>query len=196
MEGSAKCIPEKLLLEAINYAHQSIQDVLEAQNELKARIGKAKLEVPPVAENPQITEKVKSAAAEPMRAALAKPGKQNRNNALAEVMASVAEDLAAQYEDSEAIIAAALENLEKEIIRNKIIQEKLRIDGRTPTDIRPISCDVAVLPRTHGSGLFTRGETQALVTTTLGTAQDEQRIDSLIGESTKSFMLHYNFPPF
>jgi polyribonucleotide nucleotidyltransferase len=106
------------------------------------------------------------------------------------------EKLSTQFEGKEDQISTVLENIEKEIIRGRIVNEAKRLDGRSPTDIRPVSCDVSVLPRTHGSGLFTRGETQALVSTTLGTAQDEQRIDSLLGESTKSFMLHYNFPPF
>ncbi len=101
-----------------------------------------------------------------------------------------------EHEGKQEQIRHILEDLEQRIIREKIKKEKKRIDGRSYTDIRPVSCDVSVLPRTHGSALFTRGETQALVTTTLGTSSDEQRIDSLIGESTKSFMLHYNFPPF
>jgi len=89
-----------------------------------------------------------------------------------------------------------LEDLKKEIVRKMIIEEKKRIDGRSNTGIRPISCEVGILPRTHGSALFTRGETQVLATTTLGTSDDEQRLDSLIGETYKKFMLHYNFPPF
>jgi len=196
VEGSAKCVAEQVVLDAINFGHQSIQEILSLQEQLKARVGKEKTAVPAASIDPEIEEKVRQQATEPIRAALALQGKHNRNNAVDQVFDSTMEGLSAQYEEKEADIKAVLESIEQEIIRTQILNDNRRIDGRSPTDIRPISCDVAVLPRTHGSGLFTRGETQALVSTTLGTAQDEQRIDSLVGESTKRFMLHYNFPPF
>ncbi len=196
VEGGAKCVSEQMLLDAIMFGHSSIQDVLDLQMELRSCAGREKIVVPEHSVDRDVEEKVRSLAVEPMRSALSKQVKQERNNAVRAVFESVMEEVLSQHEDSEDQITEVLEDIEKEIIRGQITSEGKRVDGRSPEDIRPISCEVAVLPRTHGSGLFTRGETQALVSTTLGTSQDEQRIDSLIGESTKSFMLHYNFPPF
>jgi polyribonucleotide nucleotidyltransferase len=115
---------------------------------------------------------------------------------LTDIYKAAVEKHGAEHPDSEKQFRHILEELEREVVRGIIVREKRRSDGRSLTDVRPITCEVGVLPRTHGSALFTRGETQSLVVTTLGTAQDEQRIDELIGESFKSFMLHYNFPPF
>lgn len=196
VEGSAKCCSEQILLDAIMFGHKNIQDVLDAQKELRSRVGKEKISIPEYIVDRSIEEKVRLMAEEQMRSALSNRAKQDRGNAVKEVFASVKEELSSQFENSEDQIQAVLENIETEIIRGRIIKEGIRLDGRKPADIRAVSCDVSVLPRTHGSGLFTRGETQALVSTTLGTSQDEQRIDSLFEETTKSFMLHYNFPPF
>jgi len=196
VEGHARNISEQLLLDGILFGHRSIQEVIAAQKELRAQVGKEKIDVVTPVINPEIEAKVRRLAQEPMRAAFAKEGKHNRNNAAAEVCSSVMQELVQEHEDCEAQISSVLESMEAEIIRGTIINDGKRIDGRTPTDIRPIACEVSLLPRTHGSSLFTRGETQALVSTTLGTADDEQRLDLLIGETTKSFMLHYNFPPF
>ena len=159
VEGSAQCISEQVLLDAIIFGHHSIQDLINAQKELRSRLGKKKMEVPDQIIDLEIEQKVRRIAEDPMRTALAVQGKQNRNNAIHEVFTSVMEELLTQYEDGEEHIRAAIENIEKQIIRDQIINEGKRIDGRTPKEIRPISCDVAVLPRTHGSGLFTRGET-------------------------------------
>jgi polyribonucleotide nucleotidyltransferase len=196
VEGSAQCISEQLLMDAIMFGHENIQAVLKAQEELRARIGKPKLAVPAKAVNPELEQKVRQLAEGPIKSALGLSGKQNRNNTLYDVAASVVEQLGPAYPDSEGEIRAMLETIEQEFIRRQILKDGKRIDGRGPREIRPISCDVAVLPRTHGSALFTRGETQSLVSTTLGTAEDEQRIESVIGDGTKAFMLHYNFPPF
>jgi len=196
VEGSAQCISEQQLLEAVMFGHEHIQAVIKAQEELKAKIGKPKLAVPAQATDPELVSKVRQLAEGPIAAALALSGKQNRNNALYDVAAATLEQLSAAHPEAESEIRAALAAIEEELIRRMILKENRRIDGRGPRDIRPISCDVAVLPRTHGSALFTRGETQALVATTLGTAEDEQRIESVVGDGTKAFMLHYNFPPF
>jgi len=196
VEGSAKCVPEETLLEAIMFGHKNIQAILDMQRERREKVGRPKMQVPEAAVAPEIEAKVKELALEPMQAALAMPVKQERNNALRQIVTSVGEACAELFPDSARQVRQALEAIEADVIRGGIIRNARRIDGRSCTDIRPISCEVAILPRTHGSGLFTRGETQVMVSTTLGTAQDEQRIDSLIGESTKAFMLHYNFPPF
>jgi polyribonucleotide nucleotidyltransferase len=196
VEGSAKCVSEQVLLEAIMFGHSGLQDVLAMQHELRSRAGKPKMAVAEPCIAPEIVEKVRQRAFDPMKAALAIPVKLDRNAAVGDIFTQTLAELQAEFPEAGNDIAVALESLEAEIIRSGITRDGRRIDGRTTKDIRPISCDVAILPRTHGSGLFTRGETQALVATTLGTADDEQRIDALIGESTKSFMLHYNFPPF
>ncbi len=196
VEGSAKCVPEQVLLEAIMFGHANIQNLLSAQDDLRAKAGKEKFTVEEPVVDQAVEARVHELAEEPLRDAFAREGKHNRNNAAAEVCASVKEQLAEEFEDKGDQISAALESIEAEIIRGGILRDGRRIDGRSPTEIRPISCEVGILPRAHGSALFTRGETQALVATTLGTADDEQRLDSLIGESTKRFLLHYNFPPF
>jgi polyribonucleotide nucleotidyltransferase len=196
VEGSAQCVSEQVLLDAIMFGHSGLQVVLDMQQELRGRVGKPKMAVADHSIAPEITDKVRQRAFEPMKAALAVAVKQERSAAVGDIYSQTLTALKAEFPEAENDIAAALESIEGEIIRSGITRDGRRIDGRTNKDIRPISCDVALLPRAHGSGLFTRGETQALVATTLGTADDEQRIDSLTGEGTKKFMLHYNFPPF
>jgi polyribonucleotide nucleotidyltransferase len=196
VEGSAQCVSEQVLLDAIMFGHNGLQGVLDMQRELRERAGKPKMNIADRSISADITDKVRQRAFEPMKAALALPVKLERNAAVSGIFSQTLSELKVEFPEAETDIAAALESLEGEIIRSAITRDGRRIDGRTNKDIRAISCDVALLPRTHGSGLFTRGETQALVATTLGTADDEQRVDALIGESTKAFMLHYNFPPF
>ena len=196
VEGGADCVSEEVLLDAIMFGHKHIQELLDAQDALRSKVGREKTAVVAPVIDADIETAVRQQAEQPLRDALALQGKHIRNNAAADVCASVKEALAPQFEGRQSQIGAVLETIESEIIRNKITREKKRLDGRGPADIRQIDCEVAVMPRTHGSGLFTRGETQALVLTTLGTGEDEQRVDSLFGESKKQFMLHYNFPPF
>ena len=196
VEGGANILPEEVILDAIMFGHRSMQDVIQMQKKLRKKVGKPKIVVPEESTDADLAAQVEQLALERMTAALSITGKQERNTSLHDTAARVMESLIPAHEGKEEQLRSILENLEKRIIREKIKKEKKRIDGRSFTDIRPVSCEVSVLPRTHGSALFTRGETQVLASTTLGTAADEQRIDALIGESTKSFMLHYNFPPF
>ena len=196
VEGGANILPEEVILDAIMFGHRSMQDVIQMQKKLRKKVGKPKIVVPEESIDPDLAAQVEQLALERMTAALSITGKQERNTSLHDMAARVMESLIPAHEGKEEQLRIILENLEKRIIREKIKNEKKRIDGRSFTDIRPVSCEVSVLPRTHGSALFTRGETQVLASTTLGTAADEQRVDALIGESTKSFMLHYNFPPF
>jgi polyribonucleotide nucleotidyltransferase len=196
VEGGANILPEDEVLEAIMFGHRSVQDIIALQKELRQRVGKPKFVVPEEEIDADLAALVEQRAAERMRAALAIASKLERNNTLHEVVTETIESLLPEYEDKKAQIRSILDALEKRIIRGQITGSRKRIDGRSFTDIRPVSCEVDVLPRTHGSALFTRGETQVLASTTLGTSADEQRIDALIGETTKSFMLHYNFPPF
>lgn len=196
VEGSAKELPEEAFIEAIAFAHQSIQKILDLQEELKQAIGKPKLPFPSPEINESLFARIKELAYVKLKETVQIPKKQERYQRLDELGEEVKAALLPEFEEEQKSISPYLQKLEKEIIRKMIIEEQRRIDGRSTTDIRPISCEVGILPRTHGSALFTRGETQVLVTTTLGTSEDEQRLDSLIGETFKRFMLHYNFPPF
>lgn len=196
VEGGANILAEDEVLEAIMFGHRSVQEVIALQKELQQRVGKPKFVVPEEDIDADLTALVEQRAADRMRAALTIAAKLERNNTLHAVVTETIESLLPEHEEKKAQIRSILDAMEKRIIRGQITGARKRIDGRSFADIRAVSCEVDVLPRTHGSALFTRGETQVLASTTLGTSADEQRIDALIGEMTKSFMLHYNFPPF
>ena len=195
VEGGANMIPETALLEALFSAHDALQPLLALQDELRKRCGKPKRSVQPPAVDANLDRAVREAALPRLKAALAKTGKHERYAALD---AARDEVLAAIGATGDAVKTASglFDKAKKHVVREAIITQSRRLDGRGLADVRPISCEVDVLPRTHGSALFTRGETQALVVTTLGTSSDEQKIDALTGEHYKKFMLHYNFPPF
>lgn len=196
VEGGAKVVSESMLIEAIEFAHNGIKQVLDIQDELKAKAGKPKMEVAEESIDPEMESRVRAAAEDSMALALQKTIKQERSGAVADVFSSVTKQFEEEFPDHLSQVRGIVAQIEKKIIREKILKDNNRLDGRTHSDIRQISSEVGMLPRTHGSALFTRGETQALASTTLGTAQDEQRIDSLTEERTKAFMLHYNFPPY
>lgn len=196
VEGGASEVSESELLEAIFLAHKAIQPILDIQDELKAAVGKAKRDVPVVERNEELINLVKEKYTEQTREALTIAGKLDRYNKLDEIKKQAVEALIEEYPEGGGDIDEAFHDMERDILRGNILKEGKRIDGRGFTEIRPITCEVGLLPRAHGSALFTRGETQALGTATLGTTYDDQRLDSVIGESSKSFMLHYNFPPF
>jgi polyribonucleotide nucleotidyltransferase len=198
VEGGGAFISEEDLLEAIGVAHEAILPILDAQNELQRLIGVAK-QAPPEGANmkdPALVEAVYSLAREGIREAMSTPDKMLRRDRKGAVKEKVLEQLASDYEGREKEIAGIMEDLEKDIVRRMMTGEKHRIDGRRFDEVRPISIEVGILPRTHGSALFRRGETQALVVTTLGSSSDEQKIEALAGETFKAFMLHYNFHPF
>jgi polyribonucleotide nucleotidyltransferase len=197
VEGEASEIPEEEVLDAILFAHGSLGPILDLQERMTREQGKPKLVFEKKELDEEDVRKIAEVAENDLRAAYAILAKQERRKRIEEI----AEGVRNAYSEEDilekaALIAPAFKDLEKKIVRGKILSEKVRIDGRGLADIRPIDSQVTVLPRTHGSALFTRGETQVLVTSTLGTSQDEQRIDSILGDSTKAFMLHYNFPPF
>jgi polyribonucleotide nucleotidyltransferase len=196
VEGGARIVPEEDMLEALFLAQEAVKPVLDMQDEIRRVTGKPKRSTPTVALDSILAEKIKVLAGEKLRTALTVIAKHERAAAVAAVKQEVQAALAAEYAGRERAIEKIFDNLTAATLRALVVQENRRVDGRSPTDIRPISCEVRVLPRTHGSALFTRGETQALVVTTLGTASDEQKVDALIGEQYKKFMLHYNFPPF
>ena len=196
VEGGAQMVPEAALLDALFTAHEALQPLIALQESLQRLVGKPKRSVTPPAVAPELERQVREAALPSLKAALAKPGKQERYDALDQARDDVVARLGEGTPERAKQVAAIFDHLKKDVVREAIVQQKRRLDGRGLADVRPITCEVEVLPRTHGSAVFTRGETQALVVATLGTSSDEQKIDALIGEQYKKFMLHYNFPPF
>ena len=196
VEGGAKEVTEEDLVEAIYFGHQGIQSILDLQKQLRQAVGNSKREFPPPAVNEELKAKVTELALTPLTEALTLFGKKERQDRIKAILQDLYEELNGSFPESRGAIQKFFEELERRILRERILRERIRIGERKLNEVRPISCEVAVLPRTHGSALFTRGETQAMAVTTLGTSSDEQRIDSLNGETFKSFMLHYNFPPF
>ncbi len=195
VEGWARMTSEEDLVRAIFYGHQGMQGILEMQKKLAQLVGPKKRTWTGTPVNEELTARMTAAAAPAVAEALTLSGKMERHERMREILL----DLQQQFGEDPThrpLIRKIFENLERDTVRRMIVKEKKRIDGRKFNEVRPISCEVGVLPRTHGSALFTRGETQVLAVATLGTSSDEQRIDSLIGETFKSFMLHYNFPPF
>jgi polyribonucleotide nucleotidyltransferase len=176
--------------------HEAIIPIIDAQEELTSKAGRAKRDFdPPVIDEPLLA-KVRELATEKLKKAFAVPDKLERHAALSQATSEIVEGLDDDLGEREGEVKEALGAVEKEIVRGDIAVEGKRVDGRGLKDVRPISIDTGFLPRTHGSALFTRGETQAIVVATLGTSSDEQRIDSLYGDQFKRFMLHYNFPPY
>jgi polyribonucleotide nucleotidyltransferase len=195
VESEAKELSEDLMLGAVMFGHQHFQPVIQAIIELAEAAAKDAWEMPPTApEAAEIQEKLRAAIGPELAAAYAERQKQARTDKLDAAKAKIAELFPDEAQRSYAM--KAFKELEKEIVRGAILKGEPRIDGRDTKTVRPISCEVGLLPRAHGSALFTRGETQALVVTTLGTGQDEQIIDALEGEYRSHFMLHYNFPPY
>ncbi len=196
VEGGGLEISEADLLEAIDFAHKEIKLIVELQEELASKIGKQKRGLNPPVIDDALVEAVRDFALPRMKEAIKIPDKLRRQEAMDMLLQEMITSLNQAEEDRTRAISQVFYDIEKQLVRRMILEESIRADGRRPDEIRHISCEVSILPRTHGSALFVRGETQSLVVTTLGTADDEQRIDALEGETTKAFMLHYNFPPF
>lgn len=199
VEGGADQISEDVAVDALFFAHKEAQPVLDLLEKLRAAIGKPKRTFVPPQKDEALFKKVKELGAERMRAAVTVREKHKRHDQEALVGQQILAELCGEgmlYAGRNKEVNEAIQSLHKKTVREMVLGEAVRIDGRRTTDIRPITTEVGLLPRVHGSALFTRGETQALVTATLGTSQDEQRLDSLLGDVTKRFMLHYNFPPF
>ena len=200
VEGGALELPEDIVLSALETAHQALQACIDIQLQLQQWVGKAKLPVVPPVSDETLQQNVHARAHERLKAALATPGKLERQ----EAVTTLEQDMVKAFEGSEEsgtapsakTIKAFLHDMESAEMRRQILEGGRRADGRGLADIRPISGRVSMLPRTHGSALFTRGETQALVVATLGTQSDEQIIDDLGGKTSKRFMLHYNFPSY
>ena len=195
VESEASELSEDQMLGAVTFGHEAIKPVIDTIVGLAEACAKEPWELPEEQVDTALVERIRASAEAPLRAAYAIAGKTER---LEKVAAAKAET-AAQFRDDEGvagILDGTLSALEKNIVRGQILDSGVRIDGRTTSDVRAIECEVGVLPRSHGSALFTRGETQALATATLGTGQDEQIMDMLEGEYRERFMLHYNFPPY
>ena len=199
VEGGALEISEEEVVEALGIAQRGIRELIAMQNELLAGSAQPKMKWTRLDTPASVTDRVRKEAEGRIASAINQADKQTRVQAVERVKEEVKELLKAELPAEEhGFIGAALGELEYVALRSQVLDTGLRVDGRKPTDVRPISIDTGLLPRAHGSALFTRGQTQALVATTLGTVKDAQRLDSIdeAKEQTKSFMLHYNFPPF
>lgn len=196
VEAGARAVAESTLLEALELAHSEIKKIVSNVVELQDAVGRPKrvMETEPVSD--ELHNQVKQLVAAPIRDAVLIPGKTERQERLDQILAEALVTLGDEDPARNRHVREIYHDVEYHEVRNMILEKKTRADGRGPCDIRPISCETGILPRTHGSALFTRGETQSLAVVTLGTSEDEQRIDALEGEYFRTFMLHYNFPPF
>jgi len=195
VESEASGLSEKVMLDAVRFGHEKFVPVIEAIEKLVKDCGKEQW----IVEKKDLSElekKVSDSFKKDLTKAFSIKDKQDRSNLISEITNKCKEMFEGDETYSDLDVSMTLKKVEKKIVRTNILKNKSRIDGRSLTDVRQIDCQVGVLPRTHGSALFTRGETQALVTLTLGTSEDEQRVESLDGLKRNRFMLHYNFPPF
>jgi polyribonucleotide nucleotidyltransferase len=198
VESEAKELPEDVMLGAVMFGQEHFQPVIQAIVKLAERAAKEAWELKPDNSAEELVSKVRGLAEADLREAYKIAAKHERRDRVGEIKTKVVEALAPDPNDAgmAAQISSAFKDAESAVVRSSILATKHRIDGRDLTTVRPIVCEVGLLPRTHGSALFTRGETQALVVTTLGTGEDEQYIDALEGTYKETFLLHYNFPPF
>ena len=202
VEGEAKLVKEQDLIDDLNRAHKAIQPLIDAQEELVKLAGKAKTEFIPKQDDPELFAYVEDLAIKSgMEDALRTPDKLLRKDARKAVKDKVKALMATdeRYADdpaAQAAIGEVLEHLEKKLVAERVLNEGTRIDNRDTKTVRPIEIETSVLPRAHGSAIFARGETKTIAVTTLGSTSDEQKVDTLNGDETKRFMLHYNFPPF
>ena len=196
VEGRGREVSEEVLIEGLEMGHRVIREIIALQRDLRETAGKPKLPSVAEANDSGLVQRVRERATPWVRDAIRIPEKQVRERRMSEILDEVATTLDDLLPEQARLVPKLIEAIEREQMRTMILTEGLRADGRRTDEIRPISIRVGVLPRTHGSSLFTRGETQALVVSTLGTSTDEQIVDELEGKSSKAFMLHYNFPPF
>ncbi|WP_026485873.1 polyribonucleotide nucleotidyltransferase [Caldanaerobius polysaccharolyticus] len=196
VEAGGNEIPEDVMLDAIMFAHEEIKKIVEFQEKIVAEVGKPKMEYTVFTPDEQVDKEVREYATEKIREALLSDDKQKRTENLDKVNEEVMQVFLEKYPDKEQDIDEILYNITKEQMRKMVIEDGYRVDGRALDEIRPIYCEVGLLPRAHGSGLFTRGQTQVLTVATLGAMGDIQILDGLGDEEFKRFMHHYNFPPY
>ncbi len=199
VEGAAEFLSEDIIAEALEWGHQQIMPLLDIQDELREKIGKPKIAVEPPVRDEALASYIGEIISDDLKKALTTPEKMARKEAKAKAKAKTVEAVAEKFtenEEAQKQVSEVFGDLEKKIVRARIKEEGVRIDGRDLTTVRPLSIEVGLLPSTHGSSLFRRGETSALAIATLGSSRDEQRMETLTGEISKRFMLHYNFPPY
>ncbi|MBN2190130.1 MAG: polyribonucleotide nucleotidyltransferase [Candidatus Aureabacteria bacterium] len=197
VEGGSQEVSEEDLLKAISIGHEQIRAICKAQENLAKELGVRKRDVELLRINEDIYNGIKKSVSKDIREAIFIKSKKDREKALNELFAAAVEPLKEKYPDAKELeYTMAFKKIQKEVMRKIILDEGLRADGRKLKDIRAITCETGLMPRTHGSALFTRGETQSLAITTLGTAEDVQKYEGFEGDKEKTFMLHYNFPPF
>ncbi|HDI52473.1 polyribonucleotide nucleotidyltransferase [candidate division KSB1 bacterium] len=196
VEGSANQIEEKDMVRALEFAHEELKKIIDLQEQLINDCGRPKRQYAPIIVPEELKVKIKELSFDKIQNAIQIQEKLIRKQAIESIITELQEALQEEFPESEFQISNVVADIQKEIMRKMIIEQSQRLDGRGLTDIRPITCEVGILPRAHGSALFTRGQTQSLAATTLGTKIDEQKIESLEGEFFKRYMLHYNFPPF
>ena len=196
VESGSLFVSESDMIEAIFFGHEAMQPMLDMQEELKNEIGKAKRVIATETVNEELRKKVNEMGAPLLQDVVTTADKMLRQEKGRQAHNKIQDALNETYEGMGSEIREAVHALEKKMVRQMILEEGKRIDGRSFTEVRPIECVVGLLPRVHGSALFTRGETQAMVLTTLGTEKDEQRMESIYGDHFRSFILHYNFPPY
>lgn len=197
VESGASEVSEDDMMEALDFGHERIKKIIGIQIKLREILGKEKLVVEPAQVNEELKANINSKAATKLDAAMQITGKHERGDAVKQIQNDLCAELNPDEDEKiKSEIKDLFHDLEKTVVRNMVLEKQLRVDGRGLAEVRPISIMTGYLPRVHGSAVFTRGETQALVTATLGTSSDEQRMDSLEFKGTKSFLLHYNFPAF
>jgi polyribonucleotide nucleotidyltransferase len=196
LEGEASEVDEDVLVDAINFGLENLRPVIDLQDRMREAIGKEKRIFTPAVVDEGLALRVEETSLPALEEAYRMPRKQERYSRLDQIREQVITAQTADAAASKGAVAAILERIERRVLRTMILKEKKRIDGRSMAEVRPINSDVGILPRTHGSALFNRGETQALAVVTLGTSSDEQRMDFVSGEERRSFLLHYNFPPY
>lgn len=199
VEAGAKQVTEAEVLEALSVGHEAIKQLIAYQEEFASKVAKPRWEFTPASIDPELEAKVRELATAPIEQAIRNSDKLAREEALESVKADILNKLLVEMEAVEGLektVKTLFSTIEKEIVRRLIVDENMRVDKRRPDEIRPLNIEVGLLPRTHGSGLFTRGQTQVLSVLTLGTAREEQLIDGLGVEESKRYMHHYNFPPF
>lgn len=196
VEGGADNLSEQEILDAIYFGFDGLQPILDIQDELQSAVGKPKMAVQAPVVNEELLARVTAIAEQDIQKVTTTADKQERSSLYHALEHKVREQLAGDETVSMKEAIELLYGLKKKVMRNHIAKNKVRIDGRQVDEVRPITAEVGVLPRVHGSSLFTRGETQVMATATLGSGEDEQRVESLYGMAFKPFMLHYNFPPY
>ena len=196
VEGGGNFVPESDMIDAVFFGHEALQPILDMQEEIRGVVGKPKRVLAPAPRDEALEAKIRGMAHPMIQEIATTADKKERQKKREESAAKIFQTLEKELEGKESKVQEILSDLEREVVRRMILEEGRRIDGRSFTEVRPIECMVGILPRVHGSALFTRGETQALVLTTLGTEMDEQRIETIYGNRFKSFLFHYNFPPY